>query len=33
MQIAGYRFGEIEIGGQTYRSDVILTPERVVSDW
>lgn len=33
MEISGYRFGEIEIGGQTYRSDVIVTPERVVSGW
>ena len=33
MQITGYRFGKIEIDGQTYNSDVIVTPERVVSSW
>jgi len=33
MHITGYRFGKIEIDGQTYSSDVIVTPERVVSSW
>lgn len=33
MRITGYRFGEIEIDGQTYRADVILTPERLIGDW
>jgi hypothetical protein len=33
MQITGYRFGKIEIDGQTYSSDVIVTPERVITAW
>ncbi len=32
-KIASYRFGEIEIDGQTYRADVIITPEGVVDTW
>jgi len=28
MNIAGYRFGRIEIDGRTYTSDVVITPER-----
>lgn len=27
------RFGRIEIDGRPYRSDVIVTPERVVDNW
>jgi hypothetical protein len=33
MEITRYRFGEIEIDGQTYTADVIITPERVVDTW
>jgi len=33
MQISSYRFGKIEIDGQTCTSDVIVTPERVISTW
>ena len=30
MNISGYRFGTIDIGGKTHTSDVIITPERVI---
>lgn len=33
MNIAGYRFGRIDIDGRTYTSDVIITPERVIDSW
>jgi hypothetical protein len=33
MRITGYRFGEIEIDGCTYKADVIVTPERVIDGW
>jgi hypothetical protein len=33
MNISGYRFGTIDIGGKTYTSDVIITPERVIDGW
>ena len=33
MNISGYRFGRIDIGGKTYTSDVIVTPERVIDGW
>jgi len=33
MDISGYRFGKIDIGGRTYASDVIITPERVIEGW
>lgn len=33
MNIAGYRFGRIDIDGRTYTSDVIITPERVIDTW
>jgi hypothetical protein len=33
MNISGYRFGTIDIGGRTYTSDVIITPERVIDGW
>ncbi len=33
MRIDSYGFGEIVIDGRTYRSDVIVFPERVRSDW
>ena len=33
MEIASYSFGRIEIDGQTYTADVIVTPERVVGTW
>jgi len=33
MNISGYRFGRIDIGGKTYTSDVIITPERVIDGW
>jgi hypothetical protein len=33
MNIAGYRFGRIDIDGRTYTSDVIITPERVIDGW
>ena len=28
-----YRFGQIKVDGQTYSSDLIITPEGVVGDW
>ena len=33
MNISGYRFGKIDIGGKRYTSDVIITPERVIDGW
>lgn len=33
MMIDGYRFGWIEIDGQTYRQDVLLLSDRVVCPW
>jgi hypothetical protein len=33
MNIAGYRFGRIDVDGRTYTSDVIITPERVIDGW
>ncbi|HLG58325.1 MAG TPA: MTH938/NDUFAF3 family protein [Vicinamibacterales bacterium] len=33
MNISGYRFGKVDIGGKTYTSDVIITPERVIDGW
>ena len=33
MNISGYRFGKIDVGGRTYTSDVIITPERVIDGW
>jgi hypothetical protein len=33
MNISGYRFGRIDIGGRTYTSDVIITPDRVIDGW
>ncbi|UCF78353.1 MAG: hypothetical protein JSW03_09680 [Candidatus Eiseniibacteriota bacterium] len=31
--VDSYEFGEIIVDGKTYTSDVILFPDRVVSDW
>lgn len=33
MNIGTYRFGKIDIGGRSYRSDVIITPEGVIDGW
>jgi hypothetical protein len=33
MKINSYRFGEIVIDGVTYRSDVIVLPDRVRAEW
>ncbi len=33
MQIEDYRFGQIVIDGQTYRSDVIIFADRVDDSW
>ena len=33
MTIGAYRFGEIEIEGRVYTSDVIITPDHVVDTW
>ena len=33
MRIRAYRFGSIDVDGQGYTSDVIITPERVVDTW
>ena len=33
MEISQYSFGKIEIDGQTYTTDVIITPERVLGGW
>ena len=33
MTIGAYRFGQIEIDGHVYTSDVIITPERVLDTW
>jgi len=33
LRIDYYDFGVIIINGKEYRSDVIITPKRVISDW
>jgi hypothetical protein len=33
MDINEYSFGKIIVDGQTYTSDVIITPERVIDSW
>jgi hypothetical protein len=33
VEISQYSFGKIEIDGQTYTADVIITPERVLGTW
>jgi len=33
VEIESYRFGEIVIGGETYRSDVIIGPGTVKAGW
>lgn len=33
MKIESYRFGQITVQGRTYRSDLIIFPDRVESDW
>ena len=33
MKISNYRFGHIEINGQGYASDVIITPDGVIDGW
>lgn len=32
-KIGSYRFGQVEIEGQTYRSDLIIYPDRIDSNW
>lgn len=33
MQINEYSFGKIVVDGIAYRSDVIITPERIIDTW
>jgi hypothetical protein len=33
MRIGEYRFGRVVVEGEVYTSDVIVYPDRVVSDW
>ena len=33
MNTTAYRFGQIDIDGQSYHSDVIITPEGVIASW
>lgn len=33
MHIDHYQFGRIQVDGDSYGSDVIITPERVLSGW
>ena len=33
MQISQYTFGKITIDGKTYRSDVIITSNKVIDNW
>ena len=33
MQIDDYTFGKIVVDGQTYNSDLIITPETVIDSW
>lgn len=32
-KVEEYQFGRIEIDGEVYQNDVIILPDRVVSDW
>jgi hypothetical protein len=31
--LATYQFGKIEVAGKTFRSDVIIYPDRVIDSW
>lgn len=33
MRIDSYQFGEIVIDGKTYRSDLLVFPDRVIDSW
>jgi hypothetical protein len=33
MKITGYSFGQMEVDGKSYRSDIIILPNRVVDGW
>lgn len=33
VEIEGYEFGRILVGGNTFRTDLILLPGRIVPDW
>ena len=33
MKIESYRFGRIEIDGRVYSDDLIILPDRIVSNW
>ncbi|MFW5979901.1 MAG: MTH938/NDUFAF3 family protein [Halanaerobiales bacterium] len=33
MQIDNYSFGEIEINGKKYKSDLIIFPEKIHANW
>lgn len=33
MDIANYTFGQLEVDGHTYRSDVVITPGGVIDGW
>jgi hypothetical protein len=33
VDITGYRFGALNIGQQVYKSDVIITPDRILDAW
>jgi len=32
-QIDSYRFGEMRIGGKSYRRDLIIMPDRIIDNW
>lgn len=33
MHIDDYQFGKVVVDGQTYQSDIIITPETVIDSW
>jgi hypothetical protein len=33
MQVGGYSFGHLEVASQVHTSDLIITPDRVISPW
>ncbi|MCP4229648.1 MAG: hypothetical protein GY771_05825 [bacterium] len=33
MKIEEYKFGYIRVGGEEYRRDLIILPERIIPDW
>jgi hypothetical protein len=33
MEINDYRFGSITVGGEVYKADLIILPDRIITSW